>query len=296
MSRDVLATAQPEKAGTVGVSLGGRSPGPLLRPFSSRPFAAPVVAKDPEPLPLTFLQPAPPPQSLSISPSSPNWSVTLGTAPNVTPDLGTGLVSPVTSAQGDLQKLWRSAPVRNPVLPPVETFPQLSSQNTFGCQQFQVLVEEPQKKALATTTCDSAMSTVHPQQSTACGNNGTSTIAAAEMAGGLSLAQQIEIQRAANQVLYQKLWVQQQMAAQLSLFDTHRDLEAANQASTGASCAANASGITNDVVTKKKDLYKAPGTQLRFPGDWTCAECGDYQFAKNRTCRNCGANRPLKLY
>ncbi|CAK0879864.1 unnamed protein product [Prorocentrum cordatum] len=28
------------------------------------------------------------------------------------------------------------------------------------------------------------------------------------------------------------------------------------------------------------------------PGDWTCAACGDHQFAKNESCRKCGAEKP----
>merc|ERR1719291_991385 len=28
------------------------------------------------------------------------------------------------------------------------------------------------------------------------------------------------------------------------------------------------------------------------PGDWTCASCGDHQFARNTACRKCGAAKP----
>eukprot|EP00930_Biecheleria_cincta_P055314 TRINITY_DN41643_c0_g1_i1.p1 TRINITY_DN41643_c0_g1~~TRINITY_DN41643_c0_g1_i1.p1 ORF type:complete len:665 (-),score=94.26 TRINITY_DN41643_c0_g1_i1:83-2077(-) len=31
------------------------------------------------------------------------------------------------------------------------------------------------------------------------------------------------------------------------------------------------------------------------PGDWICSECGDHQFARNQTCRRCGAGAPSKL-
>lgn len=29
------------------------------------------------------------------------------------------------------------------------------------------------------------------------------------------------------------------------------------------------------------------------PGDWTCSSCGDHQFARNDSCRKCGAPNPL---
>mmetsp|Transcript_6257 Transcript_6257/g.14971 ORF Transcript_6257/g.14971 Transcript_6257/m.14971 type:complete len:368 (+) Transcript_6257:80-1183(+) len=29
-----------------------------------------------------------------------------------------------------------------------------------------------------------------------------------------------------------------------------------------------------------------------LPGDWTCPSCGDHQFARNPTCRKCGAQQP----
>jgi len=31
------------------------------------------------------------------------------------------------------------------------------------------------------------------------------------------------------------------------------------------------------------------------PGDWQCLQCGDHQFSRNTTCRQCGANRPGEL-
>merc|ERR1719246_385197 len=34
----------------------------------------------------------------------------------------------------------------------------------------------------------------------------------------------------------------------------------------------------------------APGGMK--PGDWSCPSCGDHQFAKNATCRKCGAEKP----
>eukprot|EP00971_Amphidinium_carterae_P265183 5260167-Amphidinium_carterae.1 len=29
-----------------------------------------------------------------------------------------------------------------------------------------------------------------------------------------------------------------------------------------------------------------------WPGDWYCNDCGDLQFARNSTCRRCGAPSP----
>jgi len=31
------------------------------------------------------------------------------------------------------------------------------------------------------------------------------------------------------------------------------------------------------------------------PGDWICTQCGDHQFARNQTCRRCGAAAPSKV-
>mmetsp|Transcript_14625 Transcript_14625/g.25686 ORF Transcript_14625/g.25686 Transcript_14625/m.25686 type:complete len:146 (-) Transcript_14625:68-505(-) len=31
------------------------------------------------------------------------------------------------------------------------------------------------------------------------------------------------------------------------------------------------------------------------PGDWICESCGDHQFARNTTCRKCGAGKPAHL-
>merc|ERR1740123_1347847 len=30
------------------------------------------------------------------------------------------------------------------------------------------------------------------------------------------------------------------------------------------------------------------------PGDWNCPQCGDHQFARNVTCRKCGAAKPAE--
>eukprot|EP00931_Biecheleriopsis_adriatica_P107248 TRINITY_DN8159_c0_g1_i1.p1 TRINITY_DN8159_c0_g1~~TRINITY_DN8159_c0_g1_i1.p1 ORF type:complete len:543 (+),score=50.03 TRINITY_DN8159_c0_g1_i1:80-1708(+) len=36
------------------------------------------------------------------------------------------------------------------------------------------------------------------------------------------------------------------------------------------------------------------GAQDFKPGDWNCAECGDHNFAKNESCRRCGAPKPFE--
>merc|ERR1719434_531590 len=33
--------------------------------------------------------------------------------------------------------------------------------------------------------------------------------------------------------------------------------------------------------------------QQQLPGDWHCPQCNDLQFARNKQCRMCGAERPL---
>merc|ERR1719271_416854 len=35
-----------------------------------------------------------------------------------------------------------------------------------------------------------------------------------------------------------------------------------------------------------------PPPHMTMPGDWNCAQCGDLQFARNPSCRRCGADRP----
>jgi len=35
-----------------------------------------------------------------------------------------------------------------------------------------------------------------------------------------------------------------------------------------------------------------PAAKRGRTGDWICAECGDHQFARNYTCRNCGVMKP----
>merc|ERR1719378_1316855 len=30
-----------------------------------------------------------------------------------------------------------------------------------------------------------------------------------------------------------------------------------------------------------------------MPGDWVCPSCGDHQFARNTSCRKCGAAKPM---
>jgi len=32
--------------------------------------------------------------------------------------------------------------------------------------------------------------------------------------------------------------------------------------------------------------------KMKLPGDWTCPSCGDHQFSRNYTCRNCGVMKP----
>merc|ERR1719401_671127 len=93
----------------------------------------------------------------------------------------------------------------------------------------------------------------------------------------LTLEQQIEVQQAAAREQYSQFWVQQQLNAQMALFQNQQDV------------------ATSKLPEVLKDVPRPPkkgSTQARLPGDWTCARCEDHQFARNRTCRSCGAPRP----
>jgi len=95
-----------------------------------------------------------------------------------------------------------------------------------------------------------------------------------------ALEQQLQLQQeAASQQAYQ-FWVQQQLNAQMALFENERTL---------------ASGRQSDQRDTKPGPKK-PSTQARLPGDWNCPGCGDHQFARNRTCRSCGSMRPAETY
>lgn len=93
----------------------------------------------------------------------------------------------------------------------------------------------------------------------------------------LTLEQQIQVQQAAAREQYSQFWVQQQLNAQMALFQNQQDV------------------ATSKLPEVLKDVPRPPkkgSTQARLPGDWTCARCEDHQFARNRTCRSCGAPRP----
>merc|ERR1719410_1794803 len=95
--------------------------------------------------------------------------------------------------------------------------------------------------------------------------------------------EQLRLQQEAYQ-----FWVQQQLNAQMALFESAGWQQAELQR------AANAQAPTADQA--RTAAPKKPSTQARLPGDWTCHSCGDHQFARNRTCRSCGSMRPADSY
>lgn len=82
-------------------------------------------------------------------------------------------------------------------------------------------------------------------------------------------AQKQQAQQAvAAETAYQNFWVQRQMASLMSLYQQGHALQQERK--------------TAAPPTAQSDYWE---------GDWTCAKCGDHQFARNRECRNCGAPR-----
>jgi len=103
----------------------------------------------------------------------------------------------------------------------------------------------------------------------------------------LSLEQQLELQRAAATAQYSQFWMHQQFQAQMEMFENQRLL------ASGASPTEEAMSTT---LNRSVGLGKPArtGSQPMLPGDWTCKACGDHQFARNRTCRFCGAGKPAE--
>mmetsp|Transcript_56764 Transcript_56764/g.135214 ORF Transcript_56764/g.135214 Transcript_56764/m.135214 type:complete len:764 (-) Transcript_56764:92-2383(-) len=105
----------------------------------------------------------------------------------------------------------------------------------------------------------------------------------------LSLEQQMELQRAAATAQYSQFWMHQQFQAQMEMFENQRML------ASGASPSEEAmAGTTNRPVAQMGGKPSRLGSQPILPGDWTCKACGDHQFARNRTCRFCGAPKPAE--
>jgi len=51
---------------------------------------------------------------------------------------------------------------------------------------------------------------------------------------------------------------------------------------------------TGALISRIVSLEKIASGQLQLPpGDWICQNCGDHQFARNVTCRSCGAPKPM---
>mmetsp|Transcript_35276 Transcript_35276/g.80769 ORF Transcript_35276/g.80769 Transcript_35276/m.80769 type:complete len:415 (-) Transcript_35276:201-1445(-) len=111
--------------------------------------------------------------------------------------------------------------------------------------------------------------------------------APADAASEFSMEQQLELQRAAATAQYSQFWMHQQFQAQMEMFENQRLL------ASGASPTEEAMSTT---LNRSVGLGKPArtGSQPMLPGDWTCKACGDHQFARNRTCRFCGAGKPAE--
>lgn len=83
-----------------------------------------------------------------------------------------------------------------------------------------------------------------------------------------------QMQQEAQEREYQQHWVQEQMRAHMALFETQR------QSSFGMA------GEEAAKVPMAKRRLKS--NQPMLPGDWECPRCGDHQFSRNWSCRNCG--------
>lgn len=51
--------------------------------------------------------------------------------------------------------------------------------------------------------------------------------------------------------------------------------------------------IKNDGTRDGRDA-RGEYSGVWYPGDWTCPDCGDHQFARNTTCRQCPHSRPRR--
>jgi len=53
---------------------------------------------------------------------------------------------------------------------------------------------------------------------------------------------------------------------------------------------------TGALISRMAKLSQVASGQVHVPpGDWVCQNCGDHQFARNVTCRSCGAAKPDNL-
>lgn len=95
------------------------------------------------------------------------------------------------------------------------------------------------------------------------------------------IQQQLEMQQAAHLAQYQEFWVRQQLQSQMALFEAQRTL-AGDERAHGSKRPGN--------------FAPKASSQQMLPGDWNCPSCGDHQFARNRTCRHCGAMKPPNAY
>lgn len=100
----------------------------------------------------------------------------------------------------------------------------------------------------------------------------------------LLLVHHSQIKEAALHARYQNSWVQQQLSAQLSLFEQQRVMVARGQPPGPVD------------PTWVRDLATKIAGQPMLPGDWTCPNCGREQLLRNHACRGCGMLRPPEAH
>mmetsp|Transcript_32230 Transcript_32230/g.85630 ORF Transcript_32230/g.85630 Transcript_32230/m.85630 type:complete len:353 (-) Transcript_32230:67-1125(-) len=66
----------------------------------------------------------------------------------------------------------------------------------------------------------------------------------------------------------------------------------AAQAALAAMRNASLSGQPGGLVNVAPERPPGPPVNAK-PGDWVCKQCGDLQFARNPSCRRCGATKPM---
>jgi len=268
-----------------GSTLGGSNIGRLSRPFSSQPFTTAVVSSDPDPLPCPLLQTSPPGSF---------WLDDLCAADHLSTE-GTraGKIFPTGEVESPFS--INISPISEepiPLNPPLFESSTAIETCHHGATDFSTEVglgwRDCSRIPINNETVQHACSIVEPAYGLVAPGlpiQLATTDLPRDFPSNLALAQQIEMQHQADlQMQYHKFWVQQQMAAQMSLFETQR--------------AFGTGGLPSTVGdgTRKRDSNNKTNTQPMLPGDWNCPDCGDHQFARNHACRACGAVRPPRTH
>lgn len=274
-----------------GSTLGGGNICRLSRPFSSQPFTTAVVSSDPDPLPDPLLQTSPPGSF---------WFDDLCAAAHLSTE-STRAGKILSPGEAEAPFSTNTGPISEepgPLNPPffesstaIETCHQsgmghqsrmgFPTEVGMGWRDWSRIPENNETVHHAGSIVEPACGLVAPSLPT----QFATTDLPRDFPSNLALAQQIEMQHQADlQMQYHKFWVQQQMAAQMSLFETQRAFGTGGLPSTGGDGA------------RKRDSNNRTNTQPMLPGDWNCPDCGDHQFARNHACRACGAVRPPRTH